>query len=87
MHRAWPQVVSTPPHCPLLGQGPWDALLQATKDDNVISLQKRISLGTSLVVQWLRIRLPMQGTRVQSLVQEDPNPTCRGATKSIHHNY
>ena len=28
--------------------------------------------GTSLVVWWLRIGLPMQGTRVQSLVQEDP---------------
>ena len=26
--------------------------------------------GTSLVVQWLRIRLPMQGMRVQSLVRE-----------------
>ena len=25
----------------------------------------------SLVAQWLRIRLPMQGTRVQSLVWED----------------
>ena len=24
-----------------------------------------------LVVQWLRTRLPMQGTRVQSLVQDD----------------
>ena len=24
------------------------------------------------MVQWLRICLPMQGTRVQSLVQEDP---------------
>ena len=33
----------------------------------------------SLVAQWLRIRLPMQGTRVRALVQEDP--TCRGATK------
>ena len=40
---------------------------------------------TSLVAQWLRIRLPMQGTRVQSLVQEDP--TCRGATKPVHHSY
>ena len=39
----------------------------------------------SLVVQWLRIRLPMQGTRVQALVQEDP--TCCGATKPVHHNY
>ena len=40
---------------------------------------------TSLVVQWLRIHLPMQGTRVRSLVQEAP--TCRRATKSVHHNY
>ena len=37
--------------------------------------------GTSLVAQWLRIHLPMQGTWVQALVQEDP--TCRGATKSV----
>ena len=35
--------------------------------------------------QWLRIRLPMQGTRVQALVQEDP--TCCGATKPVCHNY
>ena len=28
--------------------------------------------GTSLVAQWLRIRMPMQGTRIQSLVWEDP---------------
>ena len=41
--------------------------------------------GTSLVAQWLRIRLPMQGTRIQSLVREDP--TCRGATKLVRHNY
>ena len=27
--------------------------------------------GTSLVAQWLRIRLPMQGTWVRALVQED----------------
>ena len=39
----------------------------------------------SLVAQWLRIRLPMQGTRVRALVQEDP--TCRGATKPVRHNY
>ena len=39
----------------------------------------------SLVVQWLRIRLPMQGTLVRSLVQEDP--TCCGATRPMHHNY
>ena len=34
-----------------------------------------------LVVQWLRTRLQMQGTQVQSLVQEDS--TCRGATKPV----
>ena len=41
--------------------------------------------GTSLVAQWLRIHLPMQGTQVQALVQEDP--TCRGATKPVRHHY
>ena len=35
----------------------------------------------SLVAQWLRICLPMQGTRVRALIQEDP--TCRGATKPV----
>ena len=39
----------------------------------------------SLVAQWLRIRLPMQGTRVRALVREDP--TCRRVTKPMHHNY
>ena len=34
--------------------------------------------GASLVAQWLRICLPMQGTRFRALVWE--NPTCRGAT-------
>ncbi|XP_054939251.1 uncharacterized protein [Physeter macrocephalus] len=41
--------------------------------------------GTSLVAQWLRIRLPMQRTRVRALVRDDP--TCRGATKPACHNY
>ena len=45
----------------------------------------RNHFGTSLVAQWLRICLPMQGTRVRSLVQEDP--TCHGATKPMCHNY
>ena len=40
---------------------------------------------TSLVAQWLRIRLPMQGTQVRALVREDP--TCRRATKPVRHNY
>ena len=46
---------------------------------------KNKQIGTSLVAQWLRICLPMQGTRVQSLVREDP--TCHRATKPVHHNY
>ena len=46
---------------------------------------KSISTGTSLVVQWLRICLPMQGTQVWALVREDP--TCHGATNPMHHNY
>ena len=46
---------------------------------------KNLFQGTSLVAQWLRIRLPMQGTRVQALVREDP--TCHGATKPACHSY
>ena len=42
-------------------------------------------LGASLVAQWLRICLPMQGTWVRALVWEDP--TCRGATGPVSHNY
>ena len=38
-----------------------------------------------LVAQWLRICLPMQGTRVRALVWEDP--TCCGATRPMSHNY
>ena len=41
--------------------------------------------GTSLVLQWLRIHLPVQGTRVRALVQEEH--TCRRATKPVCHNY
>ena len=39
----------------------------------------------SLVAQWLRICLPMQGTRVRALVWEDP--ICRGAAGPVSHNY
>ena len=45
----------------------------------------RHSFRTSLVGQWLRICLPMQGTCVWSLVWEDL--TCRGATKPVRHSY
>ena len=51
----------------------------------VLSLSQKMFHRISLVVQWLRTRLPMQGTQVRSLVWEDP--TCRGATKPVRHNY
>ena len=40
---------------------------------------------TSLVAQWLRIHLPMQGTLVGALVWEDP--TCHGTTRPVCHKY
>ena len=45
---------------------------------------KMVEIGASLVAQWLRVCLPMQGTRVRTLVWEDP--TCRGATGPVSHN-
>ena len=71
----------------------WDRQTQRSRREQEVwvwSLGKRAGLekdrsGTSLVAQWLRIRLSMQGTRVRALVWEDP--TCRRATKSMRHNY
>ena len=48
------------------------------------AFQKTFNLRTWLVVQWLRILLPMQGTQVWSLVQEDS--TSHGATKPESQN-
>ena len=59
------------PAIPLLGIYPEKTIIQ--------------KYGASLVAQWLRICLRMQGTRVQALAQEDP--TCRGATRPMSHNY
>ena len=56
--------------------------ITSTEIETVI---KNLPTGTSLVAQWIRICLPMQGTWVQSLVWEDP--TCRRATKPMRHNY
>ena len=49
---------------------------------NEIEMKKT---GTSLVAQWLGVRLPMQGTRVRALAREDR--TCRGAARPVHHSY
>ena len=56
--------------------------LNIFKENNLI--RKRAE-GTSLVAQWLRIHLPMQGTWGQALVREDP--TCCRATKPVRHSY
>ena len=47
--------------------------------------QYDIRLRTSLVVQWIRMHLPVQGTWVQLLVQEDS--TCLRASEPVHHSY
>ena len=49
------------------------------------SIEINRDLGASLVAQWLRICLPMQGTRVRALVCEDH--TSLRAAKPVHHNY
>ena len=42
-------------------------------------------LGTSLVVQWLGVHLPMQAPQTWSLIQEDP--TSQGVNKPMCHSY
>ena len=49
-------------------------------------------VGASLVAQWLRIHLPVQGTQVQALVLEDPTcveqlSLCTTTTEPVCHNY
>ena len=56
------------------------------KSDNNTSMAKiKKSYRASLVAQWLRICLPMQGTRVWALVREDP--TCHRAAGPMRHDY
>ena len=63
-------------------QNLWDAAKEVLRGKFI---SKTILPWASLVAQWLRICLPMQGTRVRALVWEDP--TCRGATGPVSHNY
>ena len=60
------------------------SLSQIFHNEEVKMIIKIVVLQTSLVVQWLRAHMPMQGTQVWSLVREDP--TCQGAPKSVHHS-
>ena len=57
---------------PLLGIYPEKTIIQ------------KESCRASLVVQWLTVCLPIQGTRVQALVWEDP--TSRRATGPVSHS-
>ena len=49
------------------------------------ALSQEKGCTTPLMVQWLRIRLPAQGTWVRSLVLEDS--TCCGAAERGRHNF
>ena len=53
--------------------------------ENIHKCKTKNKIRTSLVVQWLRICLPMQGTQVQSLTQEDL--AYHGATKPLLCSY
>ena len=48
----------------------------------LMSINQNETNWISLVVQWIRMCLPMQGTWVQSLAQEDS--PCWRATKPVH---
>ena len=48
-----------------------------------IPMDQKPWLRASPVAQWLRVRLPMQGTRVHAPVQEDT--TCHGAAGPVSH--
>ena len=50
-----------------------------------LSLSFKLAGGTSLVVQWLRINLLMQGSQVPSLARE--YSICCKATKPVCHSY
>ena len=66
---------------------PGDPLLQ-TNEIRILRIKAwtylKSSLGNSLVVRWMRIRLLMQRTQVRSLDQEDP--TCCWPGEPMHHN-
>ena len=55
---------------------PWALLISVF---HTSELYFKIESWTSLVIQWVRIHLPRQGTGVRSQVREDP--TCQGVTK------
>ena len=73
------------PHGPFMRENGMVAKWSPSVPEAPLFFIKRVPVAgwTSLVVQWLRVHLPMQGTQVRSLVLEDP--TCLGATKPVCH--
>ena len=69
----------------LIGEIEKSTITLQTFHSSLSVIGKMSRQGTSLVAQWLKIRLPVQGTRVQALVREDP--TCHRATKPVRHDY
>ena len=61
------------------------AMINYMKVSFLAEALKKTGFRASLVAQWLRVCVLMQGTRVRALVWEDP--TCRGATRPVSHNY
>ena len=51
----------------------------------ILSWSKRERIRNVLVVQWTRIRLPVEGTWVWSRLWEDS--TCQWTAKTVHHSY
>ena len=70
------------PHAELVWLFPQDFQVKYFQEEHHVRM---LYTGTSLVAQWLRVHLPMQGTRVRSLVREDP--TCCVAARPMRHNY
>ena len=64
---------------------PLARLIKKKREKTQINRNRNEKGGASLVAQWLRVCLLMQGKRVRALVWEDP--TCRGATGPVSHNY
>ncbi|XP_061039801.1 methyl-CpG-binding domain protein 5 isoform X3 [Eubalaena glacialis] len=62
-----------------------EKLKTLTEGLEAYSRARKRNRKTSLVAQWLRIRLPTLGAQVGALVREDP--TCCRATKPVCHNY
>ena len=69
-----------------LRHDPWLNLIESEcKAICIPGTVKNNRIGAFLVVQWLRIHLPMQRTWVPSLVRKDF--MCCGVTKLMGHNY